>query len=733
MPRLTLRTLLAYLDDTLDAAQAHELGQKVAESPEAQQLIERIKRVTRRRSLLPPPVAAGEDAAADPNTVAAYLDNNLPTESVRELESECLKSDALLAEVAACHQILTLVLTEPVRVPPAAYQRMYRLVPQPLADHNRLPAKAAELQLTPPATESPETEEADTTLLMGLKQYNASSTRWERLAWLGGVLAACILLSFSIVMALPRLPEQKLPVAQEYAQHSPAATETPSTPGTPKKEPSSEKHSSDKPPSDKSPPDKGNPSPPDKQQPGVPGQPDGKPVPPPDKPPPHKPPPIADDKPLKVLPPLRLREVVGKLAPPGVLLTRPADQFDWKQHHRGGDMHTDDVIVALPGYKADIELDTHIRVHLWGNLPEQYSAPLETPMDVRLRFHSPPKDFDADITLERGRIYLTASPNRTGPARIRLRLDREIWDIELLDPKTEILVQLTRSFVPGTPYARSGGETPRVVARLAVVRGQATVRFPERLQTYNQLNAPVLIRWDSKRGPVDPPQTIRADDPSITRFMPIPAQIGQEIQKALAETVPPPDAAADIRIHLESRLDYMATPVMDWRVVTAIYSYAAITEGPNDAVATMVSRLYDLLADRNRDYARRAAVTAVSAWLAWDLGNTKLLWDVMTQKKQLPEEEADLILRLLRGYSAANQPDAVKAVDDLVGFLNHPNLVVRETALGNLIAFFDPAAVEKLELVNVPLTLRGEPVYDKFLKNWQQWAEEFKIKLSATK
>ena len=49
--RLTLRTLLAYLDDTLEPAQARLIGQKVAESDAAQELVARIKQVTRRRRL----------------------------------------------------------------------------------------------------------------------------------------------------------------------------------------------------------------------------------------------------------------------------------------------------------------------------------------------------------------------------------------------------------------------------------------------------------------------------------------------------------------------------------------------------------------------------------------------------------------------------------------------------------------------------------------------------------
>ena len=65
--RLTLRTLLAYLDDTLDPDEAKTIGQKVAESDTAQELIERIKQVTRRRRLTVPP-ATGPGAKFDANT-----------------------------------------------------------------------------------------------------------------------------------------------------------------------------------------------------------------------------------------------------------------------------------------------------------------------------------------------------------------------------------------------------------------------------------------------------------------------------------------------------------------------------------------------------------------------------------------------------------------------------------------------------------------------------------------
>jgi hypothetical protein len=123
--RLTLRTLLAWLDDTLQPTQVREIGMQVAESPFAQELSERIHRVTRQRRLSVPS-SSGPDAT-DPNVVASYLDNDLDPDAIAEYEKKCLTSDVKLAEVASVHQILSL-LGQKVKVPAEARTRMYQLV-----------------------------------------------------------------------------------------------------------------------------------------------------------------------------------------------------------------------------------------------------------------------------------------------------------------------------------------------------------------------------------------------------------------------------------------------------------------------------------------------------------------------------------------------------------------------------------------------------------------------------
>lgn len=110
--RLTLRTLLAYLDDLLKPADAREIGRRLSAESPGMRMAEKIRDVLRRRRISAPEV----DGNPDPNTVAEYLDNVLPDNQIESHERACLSSDETLAETAACHQILTLVMGKPIRV-----------------------------------------------------------------------------------------------------------------------------------------------------------------------------------------------------------------------------------------------------------------------------------------------------------------------------------------------------------------------------------------------------------------------------------------------------------------------------------------------------------------------------------------------------------------------------------------------------------------------------------------
>ena len=97
--RLTLRTLLAYMDDMLDPADQEELGRKIEASPFATELIHRSRDAVRRLRLSAPEVLAGDsgdlhggDHNLDANTAAEYLDSMLSPDDVAEFERNCLEA-----------------------------------------------------------------------------------------------------------------------------------------------------------------------------------------------------------------------------------------------------------------------------------------------------------------------------------------------------------------------------------------------------------------------------------------------------------------------------------------------------------------------------------------------------------------------------------------------------------------------------------------------------------------
>ena len=209
--RLTLRTLLLYLDDVgLEPAQAKEIGERIAESSVATNLVNRIREVMRRRRLTAPALT-GAGAGLDLNTVAEYLDNTLSTEAVVDLERVCLESDVHLAEAAACHQILTLVMYEPVDVTAESRERMYALGPiQPdnpqsgklEIDERSIPSVT---KTTLPAESTAAAMDHEPTPLSRAEEmaaYLPAESKWSS-KWPYAAIAAVVVLWFGLVWIDP--------------------------------------------------------------------------------------------------------------------------------------------------------------------------------------------------------------------------------------------------------------------------------------------------------------------------------------------------------------------------------------------------------------------------------------------------------------------------------------------------------------------------------------------------
>lgn len=124
--RLTLRKILAYVDDSMEPAQALEVGRRIAEDPNAGKLIERIRAIIRSRRLnAADPLA--ETPGLDPNDMAEYLDREMPGEAKSGFERSCLATDSLLAELASLHQLVHQPAGDAPELSAELYARLYGL------------------------------------------------------------------------------------------------------------------------------------------------------------------------------------------------------------------------------------------------------------------------------------------------------------------------------------------------------------------------------------------------------------------------------------------------------------------------------------------------------------------------------------------------------------------------------------------------------------------------------
>lgn len=103
--RLTLRTLLGWIDGVLPPEEHDVIGVMVADSKVATRLADRIREGAAHGSM-DVPLTGGPAIADDPNSVAEYIDNTLLSEHLEAFERLCIESRPHFEEVAACHGML---------------------------------------------------------------------------------------------------------------------------------------------------------------------------------------------------------------------------------------------------------------------------------------------------------------------------------------------------------------------------------------------------------------------------------------------------------------------------------------------------------------------------------------------------------------------------------------------------------------------------------------------------
>jgi hypothetical protein len=644
--RLTLRTLLAYLDDTLEPAAAKEIGQKLTESPVAQDLVSRIKEVTRRRRVTAPSLI-GDDV--DPNVLAEYLDNLLPPDAVAELETHCLESDVHLAEAAACHQILTLI-GQPAGVSDAMKQKMYDLVhaiESIPAERRPMPSSRV---AAPPSVfaQRPQLARILTAAAILLGAVGIAWLVWVSLppkdTGLSGDNnalarndsdkgppghfipnrraleeeeppdAALDSQPPASDIRVPPTSEEELPgtrpdrsdaidpLATEMPETKPPANETETTTADAAKPGDSASETTTEPPKEAS-------------------------VPPAPNPP--------AEKPLAVL---------GNYASTsGVMLRTDESGRDWKRVNSRSDIHESERVLCLPWYRAAIQAPTGATVEMVG--------------ETELLLLPPDEGVDVHMQLDRGRIVLAT--NQEG-ATFQIDFLNQSWRLTTKAPEVVVGLMLSPIWRAGGPFSFE--------ATIFVPRGE--VDFQTAGET-EALGGPVQMRWSSIG-------TARAKEAlnAAPAWMEREELTASEIRAAaLLED----DLRHNPRTERPVALALVDATNSDRKEsrFLGVLSLAAIGRLP---------ALIDAMNTNGRRELRQAAIAALRRHIARGPAYEDALRQALFVKFSKSQEHAQGVIDLLRGYSDAEFLQLQKKdYEDLVKLLSPDReLLIRELAIINL-------------------------------------------------
>ena len=691
--RLTLRTLLAYLDDILEPTHAKEIGNKISESSFASTLVNRIREVMRRRRLTAPDLS-GPKSGLEPNVVAEYLDNTLPPESVPDVEKVCLESDVHLAEVAASHQILTLVLGEPVDVSLESRERMYALGPvtksqtvtdESSIDNGKTPAAEEQSESDPSAA----SDKFDETLT--IPDYLKPAPLWRRaLPYAVAAIVVSVWLGLFVFEPLDYSSFFGRQASDDQSRKQPGqvqvvATDTPNGAnrnlvptqfGLPAK--TGERGDPNVP----SQPERSDADSKNKVQ-----QPLPKPVigPPADKPKPkvaETSPKVTDPKdkddkvavvgsrPVKVIPdpkkplakiakkaPLPVVPVVGPevqyTSPDGILLRYAVKRKDWMVMPHRSVVHPGEQVASPEPFKATLKVGRELcQVALLGGtsvrtLPASRQAPV-------------------GFEIRQGRMVLQSVfglDDEDKQVVLAIKVHGELWNL-VLSAGTVCGIEIDRrepdQFEKGLgDKAYTGG--------LYVIEG--SVRFSDSKGRQETVDAE---GWLS----LTPEDRIAAADPEN----PIPRPPLLEIPEWLN-----PDAkrtSSNLRRYgklFEKEFDadqpiLLSVPTIVKSSRASISELAVKCLTLTDSYGPLVEILAQ--ADQHPE-ARQAAMTGLRKWLPTSPQNKTLLKKAL--RKSFYENDADVVYRLLWGYGEKDARNRFTS-QQLVEWLDHDQIVVRELA-----------------------------------------------------
>jgi hypothetical protein len=369
-------------------------------------------------------------------------------------------------------------------------------------------------------------------------------------------------------------------------------------------------------------------------------------------------------------PPAERRVPAGRcVLPAGCLLERQATDKSWQLPGAPAQVFSRDLLLALPGQRAEIEsANGAVHLILWGNLPQlSHSAVLESAVVL----HDNPA-FDLDFTLERGRVKLVSTKEKE-PARIRVSVPDETWEITLTEKGDEAAVEYFGRWPRGIPFSTKPKPQDQPTQDLLFLNLKGSAGLKAGLRQYT-VRAPASFHWDSVSGDDRSPQRLdkKPDWTDPDPEQRAAASVLQDSLDRLHEGLhdkPLGDALEDLRAFADRDTDAGRAAVTRRLVV---YSLGALDDLP---------RLVQCLTDAKHADVRDAAIDALRAWIGRGPGQDQEVYNLLVKQDKYTPTQAEVVMQLLH---SPFQPDEPETYQTLIDYLRHDNLAVRELARWHL-------------------------------------------------
>jgi hypothetical protein len=365
-------------------------------------------------------------------------------------------------------------------------------------------------------------------------------------------------------------------------------------------------------------------------------------------------------------------EVAKCLSTPG-LVSSPGTFQPFVRLTKGDTIHSRDLLVALPGFKVDLEpAPRTVTLTLWGNLPGLSDSPV---LESSVTLHDT-KAFDLDFTLVRGRVVLTNNKTK-GAAKVWLRGETGV-QLVLPSPGDAVAIESYGRWPAGVPFIarRQSGEGPVRLWEVHCLKGKLEIKAGKTEWFMAEPPGLAYFHGDSVDGPASSGPEKRGAVPEWwdrkTKMPKLAKLIEEVVEKYTAKFTSrdPEEVAAELLTIAEKEKDAVRARVKRYLVVHAL---AAIDD---------VEKVCEFLEKSTHDEMRKAAVVALRHWIGAREGRDEKLYEIIQNELSFSKAEAETVMQLLHSPFDPRQPETF---DTLIAYLKHRKQAVRELAHWHLV------------------------------------------------